>query len=83
MEDDGAGERGSSGRGVVVGVARVDHDGSPAQRRSRAAVEDRALHVPRSTVMEVVEPDLADRDHGRVLEQLDQLGIRAGVSSPA
>ena len=85
VEDDRAGERGQRGCSVVVGVARVDHDGEPGGRGDlELPVEERALHLARSTVMKVVEADLADRDDGRMLEQLDRARRAASASvSPA
>ena len=74
MEDHGARKVNESGRRVGVGVTCVDHD-RQARRSSHLelAVEERPLCVAGSEIVEVVEPDFADRDGTRVLEQLDEL----------
>ena len=73
---------GERGRRVGVGVAGVDHDRQPGRRGNlELAVEERPLTLAGSEIVEVVEAGLADRDDGRVLEQLDELGEPLGVRS--
>ena len=54
--------------------------GSPSECRDlELAVEERALHIARREIVEVVEPRLTDGDGIRVPEQLDELADPRGV----
>ena len=65
---------------VVVGGARVDHDGLTELARERELrVEQPRLRVVRRVVAEVVEPGLADCDRLGMREQLAQLVEVAGL----
>ena len=74
MEDHGARKVRESGRRVGVGVTRVDHDRQTRRSSNlELAFEESTLRVAGSEIVEVVEPDFADRHGAGVLEQLDEL----------
>ena len=82
VEHDGAVGAEQRGEGVVVGVARVDHDRlAELGRDLELGFEEAALVVVRRVLAEVVEAGLADRDGARVREQVAQLvePVRVGL----
>ena len=79
MQDDGAGEGLERGRGLLVGLTVVDHDGEPALLcELELCVEQAPLLDRRRIPANRVEPGLADRDRLRMGEQLAQLVESSG-----